>query len=248
MEKLDKEYCRTVLEKFLSYPLTSTNNLLDEFIKLPNAIYKLDGGKKNFVYIPGTRKDRVVLVAHADTVWDSYYYEDELCENILSYKKGKYFNLSKKYGLGADDRAGCAILWILKDMGHSLLILDGEEHGQIGANHLKKEYPDIFNEINNHNHIIQFDRRGNKDYKTYDIPVSNEYIKFIKKNTKYRCPGNNSRTDIVVLCEKVCGVNLSVGYYNEHYSSEYLVFKDWYKTLKLSYKMLSKQQDKFIIE
>ena len=44
------------------------------------------------------------------------------------YRSGVYDE-----GIGADDRAGCAILWLLKDSGHSLLVTNGEE---IGCNRL----------------------------------------------------------------------------------------------------------------
>ena len=33
---------------------------------------------------------------------------------------------SEKYGIGADVRAGCAILWLLKDLGHHIIVCDYE--------------------------------------------------------------------------------------------------------------------------
>ena len=49
------------------------------------------------------------------------------------FEDGVYSSGDDLCGIGADDRAGCAMLWLLRDSGHSLLILDGEEHGQVGA-------------------------------------------------------------------------------------------------------------------
>ena len=69
-EEKNKEE-REALEKFLSMSVKSSDEVIDTFANLPNAIYK-QGKKPNerFVYIPGTRDDKVLLIAHADTVWD----------------------------------------------------------------------------------------------------------------------------------------------------------------------------------
>lgn len=128
---------REVLEHFCSFPLDSSIEVLKEFAKLPGAISCFDEEKKNFVYIPGERSDRVLLVAHADTVWDNEYTNFEKISQSIIRKRNTYIGTNEEYGIGADDRAGCAILWMLKDSGHSLLVTDGEEHGQIGANHIR---------------------------------------------------------------------------------------------------------------
>ena len=244
-EKLTKENVKKVLEEFISMPIDSSNNVLEKFSLLPNAIYHNDGSKKNFVYIEGTREDKVLLVAHTDTVWDKYYEELDDCTQSIYEKNGVYYGTNPEFGIGADDRAGCAILWLLKDMGHSLLIVDGEEYGQIGSKHIKRNYPDIYDKINNHSYIIQFDRRNGKDYKVYNLPVSQEFIDFIENNTKYEDAGRFASTDIVVLCNEICGVNLSIGYYNEHHSDEHLVFDEWYNTLIIAYELLLKKQSKY---
>ena len=110
-----------------------------------------------------------MLVAHADTVWDELYEKKPASQRLISSRNSAgQLTLSgknKKYGIGADDRAGCAILWLLRDTGHSLLILNGEESGQQGANYLKNECPDLFKEINQHHFALQFDRRNASDYK-----------------------------------------------------------------------------------
>ncbi len=216
-----------------------------EFAKLPGAVSCFDGGKRNFVYVPGTRKDRVVLVAHADTVWDSGYNQGEIYTQSLTFENGVYSGTNSDCGIGADDRAGCAILWLLKDSGHSLLIADGEEHGQIGSNHIRSAYPDLFDEINDHSYIIQFDRRGSSDYKFYNLPVSDEFRDFIETKTGYSDAGRAARTDIVTLCGKICGVNLSIGYYDEHTAYERLVFSEWLHTLNVVNDFLKKDQKRY---
>ena len=236
---------RKVLEKFLSMNVKSSDEVFDEFAKLDNAQVYGDKPLKRFIYIPGTRKDRVLLVAHADTVWDKNYMPELLpTPQRLGYAFGKYYNenSSSLTGIGADDRAGCAILYLLKNSGHSLLILDGEEHGQIGANYLKNNYPALFKEINEHCYAIQFDRRNANDFKCYNILVTQDFKNHISKNLKMEEAGKKAKTDIVVLCEKMCGANLSVGYYGEHTEYERLDFKQWLSTYKKVSEMLQNEQ------
>ncbi|MEI6614195.1 MAG: hypothetical protein WCL37_04800, partial [Chrysiogenales bacterium] len=149
-----------VLLEFLNMPLGSTGEIFAKFGELQGTEHRGEG-KKQFLYRRGLRKDRVLLVAHADTVWDCGRQEIARENGIIRNRKG---------GLGADDRAGCAIVWLLRDLGHSLLIVDGEERGRQGSNWLMEANPDIRNEINNeHNFVIEFDRRNGRDYKCYNV-------------------------------------------------------------------------------
>ena len=122
-----------VLKEFLGFPINNSDNVFDKFLQIPNNIYHADPEKneRRFIYIPGSRQNKVVLVAHADTI----------CKNndsrVEFYEENDFFYGKDNSFLPADDRAGCAILWLLKDSGHSLLITDGEEDGKIGANYIK---------------------------------------------------------------------------------------------------------------
>lgn len=245
---LQIESARKTLEYFCAFPLDSSEELLKKFAELPGAISHFDGGKKNFVYVPGTRKDRVVLIAHADTVWDRDYGERDDLRQSLKKEDDIYSGVNSAVGIGADDRSGCAILWLLKDSGHSLLVVDGEEHGQIGSHHLREHYPELFGELNDHAYMIQFDRRNGTDYKFYSLPVSRRFERFIQSETGYQDAGRNARTDIIVLCHKICGVNLSVGYYKEHTPDEYLVFSQWFYTLCLAEQLLAPRQKRYLLK
>lgn len=242
---MEREYAKRELERFCSFPIGSANAVLEAFAGLPGAIVGRGGGKENFVYVPGKRADRMVLAAHADTVWDEAYGGDKYTCQRLKEKSGVYSGVKRDVGIGADDRAGCAILWCLKESGHSLLVLDGEEHGQRGAHYLRNEFPALAEEIDSHAYVLQLDRRGKEDYKTYDLPVTDEFKRFVEENTGFRDAGNLARTDIVVLCKKICGANLSVGYYDEHSSHETLVFDDWFRTLTLVEKMIGGRQKRY---
>ena len=248
-----------ILMQFLAFRPDDSVPVLQKFAGLDGAISHFDGEKKGFVYVPGTREDRVVLAAHTDTVWDKLYWgfflpeidEKELLEKehrpVLSdgiVRQGGW----NGWGLGADDRAGCAMLWLLRNSGHSLLLTDGEEHGQIGANHLMRSYPEIADELNSHNYMIQLDRRNDCDYKTYDLSVSREFIDYVESQTGYMDAGRRSRTDIVALCKRICGVNFSIGYYTEHYADDYLDVDHWLNTYRIVKSMLEKKQPRFLLE
>ncbi len=227
------------LYKFLSMPLSSSDEVFDTFAALDGAILKIGEGKQRFLYVPGKRKDRCLLLAHADTFFDRDYINKEV-KNSLKLENGVYSSTSPECGIGADDRAGCAMLWLLRDSGHSLLILDGEEHGQVGSHYLKEHEPELFEEINSHTFMLQLDRRYQHDYRFYDLPVSDAFREYVITETGYTDSDGPGRTDIGTLAEKICAVNLSVGYYDEHTPNERLVVSEWENTLKIVRTMLAK--------
>ena len=149
---------------------------------------------------------------------------------------------NKNGGLGADDRAGCAIIWLLKEMGHSILITNGEEQGGRGSNWLMNENHDIADKINSsHQFIIQLDRRNGRDFKCYSVGTD-DFRAYVSKITGYSEPDRSSYTDIVTLCRDICGVNLSIGYRNEHSEDEHLIIDEWIKTLNICRKWLSEEK------
>ncbi|MDY0017624.1 MAG: hypothetical protein RBS89_07265 [Candidatus Delongbacteria bacterium] len=218
MNKYDQNNDIKTLREFLSYPLNSTDGIFERFSALPGA-KKMGTAPARFVYVPGYKPDAAVLVAHADTVW-----------TIAQSRSGVT-------GIGADDRAGCAILWLLRDSGHSLLITDGEERGCLGASYASRCI-DIDNELNAHTFMVEFDRRGANDFKCYDVgtPEFRSYVADMMPG--YTEPDRSSCTDICVLCKDICGVNLSIGYYNEHTTSERIEEDEWHATLTAARKWL----------
>ena len=217
-----------ILLEFLNMPLGETGEVFARFRSLDGIVHRGEG-KRQFVYRPGIRDDRVLLVAHADTVWEGGRQEIVHENGIIRNRKG---------GLGADDRAGCAIVWLLRDLGHSLLIVDGEEVGREGSHWLMEVNPEIAEEINEkHNFVLEFDRRNGRDYKCYDVGTP-EFRYYIKAMTGYAEPDRHPYTDIGILCRNIPGANLSVGYRNEHTAQEYLVVKEWQRTLDMSRRWL----------
>ena len=221
------------LRFFLSMPLNATP-VLEHFAAMPNAQFHDFGGQKRFVYIPATRDNAVLLVAHADTV-DETNFPTELLEIDDTIR-----NADTDQILGADDRAGCAIAAILGPMlGHGILIADGEEHGQIGAMALMERCKTLADELQSrYQFMVEFDRRMNRNFKCYNVGTD-EFRDYVKAKTNYRDDGRSAFTDICTLARDICGVNLATGFYNEHGCDEYLDKSDWLETLNLAIHWLS---------
>jgi len=191
------------LKRFLSFSISETDVIFNVFKKIDNSVFREadSSGKQRFLYVEGNRKDKVLLVAHADTVYDEHYGYPPQYNYLVN--DGEVITAVDEYGnpqlLGADDRAGVAILWLLKDSGHSLLITDGEERGQIGSNWLVNSNNDVATEINEkHQFMIQLDRRNANDFKCYDVGTA-EFRKFIRDKTGYTDAGKSAYTDICTL-------------------------------------------------
>ncbi|MFA6223413.1 MAG: hypothetical protein WC647_13975 [Desulfomonilaceae bacterium] len=221
-----------VLRRFLGIPLGSADGVFDRFLEIPGAIYRGEGLER-FLYVRGSGSNKVLLVAHADTYWDHEYGYDPGPTHKIKIEDGEIRAVNEEFGLGADDRAGCALLWLLRDLGHSLLVTNGEEHSQTGSSWLMDHSKQIYDEINrDHQFAIEFDRRNGRDFKCYNKGTE-EFRAYVAKKTGYTEPDLGSSTDIRILCREIAGVNLSVGYHNEHGNQEYLNIAEWEHTLNL---------------
>lgn len=216
----DKELFKTI---FMSNDIQLFELLRKVLKSIGYTIYSSLG---NYIYAVG--EIPIALVAHIDTVWNFAPYP---------YYNDKYKVLYSKDGLGADDRAGVvAILKILSSgLRPSIIFTLGEEIGGIGAQKLVSDFPFPVNPIN---YIIELDRHGNNDACFYNCTKENfqEYIinnfKFIKAEGIF--------SDIYFICPKwnIAGVNLSIGYYNEHTKQEYLDLTIFYKIITRVKQML----------
>ena len=163
----------------------------------------------------------VALVAHMDTVFsvptDDVYYDP---------KKGVLWSPD---GLGADDRAGVFAIIEIINAGYRphIIFTTDEEKGCIGASALAK-LPCPFEDLK---YIIQLDRRGANDCVFYDC-FNPSFVKFIESFGFTEAHGTFS--DISSLCPSwtVCGVNLSIGYYNEHSFQETLNIGQMFQTIE----------------
>ena len=192
------------------------------------------------------------LNAHMDTVF-------EFGKNrkiFRSVEKGQDIFYTNDKCLGADDRAGLEIVLSLmedfadknsdlhKNFFGTLIawITVDEETGCVGASHLAKNST-MFEEMDM---SITFDRRN-----TRDIVIRNTWQDFCDKSygevfvkasqllgMDYK-PVTGGISDAMVSSENgVNSVNLSVGYDNEHSSSETIDLNAFYDTYKLALKFM----------
>lgn len=170
----------------------------------------------------------ITLVAHLDTVFkfppEEFFYDRK--KNVIWSPDG----------LGADDRAGVfAIIQILKTglRPHIILTTD-EESGALGASAVIRDYPQAFTEMR---YLIELDRRGTNDCVFYDCDNEkfSNYIESFGFTQNY-----GSFSDISVLCPAwgIAGVNLSIGYKDEHSYQERLYVSAMLATIDKVCKML----------
>lgn len=176
----------------------------------------------------------VAVVAHLDTVFNTppadIYYDT---------RKGVLWSPD---GLGADDRAGVfAILKLLqKDLKPTVIFTTGEESGGLGASSLITDFPSC--PVLDLRYIIQLDRKGKTDCVFYDCD-NQEFIDYIEKFGFIENFGSFS--DISVICPawKVAGVNLSIGYEDEHSYSETLHVNPLFATIAKVQTLLTQKME-----
>lgn len=235
-----------LVEAFLALPIASADGVFSIFAELPGAV--CGSGKtpmERFVYIPGTRKDRVLLVAHGDTVWDAAY--GKPAQTAPVFRDGIFYSENPACGIGADDRAGCAMLYALRNCGHSLLLLDGEERGKIGARYLRKNHKKLFRELNGHRFMIELDWEGTGGCLFNQVDNTNTFKHYIENTLGFHDDHVDGGCDLQVLCHRVCGVNVGVGYHRCHSAGESLSLTEWENTLQRLSVFLSGKQPRFSI-
>lgn len=207
--KLDQATLKSMLHKLLSEIADYTVYSTDLFIAAEGNI-------------------PIVLVAHMDTVFNrppKDFYFDE--------KRGALWSPE---GLGADDRAG--IFAILKIIGSGLhphiLFTCDEETGGAGAIDAS-QYGSFFGDIR---YVIELDRRGSNDCVFYDCN-NTDFIQYVETFGFKEAIGTFSDISIICPVWKTAGVNLSVGYYNEHTICEILMVDELARTISRVKEMLT---------
>lgn len=240
-----QEQAAAVLRQFLGLPLDSGDAIFERFAALPGAVCGCGSQPlQRYVYLPGTRKDRVVLVAHMDTVWD------RACGKpcgapVLVEQDGVFYSGNPACGIGADDRAGCAMLWALRDSGHSLLVVDGEAHGKIGAQFLRSTNPALFRELNRHRFMLELDWRGTGKCLYHQVENTQRFKRHITQQLGFAEEDKHGACDLQILCRSICGCNVAVGYYNYRTAREFLRTEEWEKTRSALEAFLRQRQPRF---
>ena len=202
-------------------------NLMSYYLKKQG--YKTIRNTTDFVMAEGNIP--IALVAHMDTFFEGYKADREL-----------YYDQEKNVmfcpdGAGFDDKAGLfAIITLLsKGLRPHIILTTDEEVGGIGASFVAEEKP--FEDLR---YIIELDRRGKNDCVFYDCANEdfNKYVEGFGFKTS-----RGSFSDISIICPAwgVAGVNLSIGYQNEHTKSEILDVAAMFATIERVAKMLKEK-------
>lgn len=168
----------------------------------------------------------VILVAHLDTVHTAPPSE-------IFYDKDKGVMWAPN-GIGGDDRCGVVSVLSLISAGYrpTVIFTYNEEIGCVGASQLVNDYydnPFIQSLLDNHNFMIQLDRKGFSESVYYSLE-SPEFEAFINDYGFDTHLG--SYTDIAVLAPilEIAAVNLSAGYMDEHTDVERIYIKEMLET------------------
>ena len=222
-----------ILERLISLNQKQTKKTVSRFLKTK---YPKVVETKDYIYAEG--EIPVALVAHMDTVFekDKYHKRDKIFYDI---QNGVMWN---PYGAGFDDRAGVfAILKIIRDgyRPHVIFTTD-EEVGGIGATELtEKEKESPFSELK---YIIELDRANEVDCVFYDC-YNEDFIDYVESFGFIEAWGTFSDIDVICQQWKVAGVNLSIGYKDEHTASETLYVNAMLSTIQKVKKMLNCAKD-----
>ena len=241
-----------ILLEFINQPLDTADGIFEKFSALSGAqIYTGEKPGERFLFLKGNRPDAATLVAHADTVFDVSGEHEVIVDGDL-IRSG-----SVTYGIGADDRAGCAMLWLLKDLGHHILVCDYEEGTHpdaigccTGSKYLMSAHPKIAQIINNSSFVFEFDRRlafgvRREHYTSYWLPVTDEFRQFMESEIGFFDDDKSGYTDILELCTQVCGANVCVGYAHAHTSRESISISAFMNTYSIMCKVLSRDLRRF---
>lgn len=196
-------------------------------------------GKENVVapgdYILCVGNCSAMLCAHLDTV------HKKNPRKIIE-SDGK---ISSPQGIGGDDRCGVyAILSVLKNLEESgkkpFLFFSTDE--EVGGASTKKAAVDVKNFIAPVGFMIELDRANSIDSVYYKCD-NKEFKKWI--DSYGFVEANGSFTDICTLCEAwdLAGVNLSVGYYNAHQTTEYVILSELQETIDKVTQIVSDAKD-----
>lgn len=166
---------------------------------------------ETYDYIIAEGETPIALIAHMDTVFEkppSHIFYDPIEEVVWS-----------PFGGVGDDRVGIFLIAsiIIEGYRPTIIFTNDEEYGGLGATQLITDYPIPPWKIN---FCIELDRHGKQDAAFYNC--GNEaFTKYITGFGFDACRG--LFTDICIICPvwKMAGVNLSVGYVNEHSAMEH---------------------------
>ena len=160
----------------------------------------------------------ILLLAHLDTV-----HKEPV--QVIRKKKGGNI-LTSPQGIGGDDRCGVYALANIHEQAARkpwLLFTCDEEIGGVGAEvfadaYQKKQFPKALDEVKM---LVELDRKGSQDAVYYGC-ANEDFEKYITSKGFRTEFGSFSDISVVAPAMGIAAVNLSIGYYHAHTTSEYI--------------------------
>lgn len=237
-----------LLKKIIRMDQLSLYDFLHKELSKSYTSIDTDGKDKRYLFCVGELP--IMLVAHLDTVfeqytslrkgnsmWDNYLKQVEVSNKPIYHDKEEEVMWSPK-GLGADDRVGVFMIlsMIRQGLRPSILFTTDEESGSISGEAFAQRYRKSFYKYGI-KYLLELDRSGYNDCVFYKCKndIFKSYIEKFGFKTSL-----GSFTDISILCPilGVAGVNLSVGYFNEHSFSEMIDLFTMSKNYDIIYYMV----------
>ena len=218
--------------------------------ELSKSYTSIDTDEKDKRYLFCVGELPIMLVAHLDTVfeqyaslskgysmWDDYLKQVDVSNKPIYHDREEEVMWSPE-GLGADDRVGVFMIlsMIRQGLRPSVLFTTDEESGSTSGRAFAKRYKESFYKYGV-KYLLELDRSGHNDCVFYRCE-NDAFKSYIEKFGFETALG--SFTDISVLCPilGVAGVNLSVGYFNEHSISEMIDLFTMSKNYDIIYYMV----------
>lgn len=215
-----------LMKKLISFKQEETKEFVAGFL---NKFYQ--GIVENEEYIFAEGNIPIALIAHMDTVFD----DDGNDRNHIShYWNGKMYH---PFGAGFDDKAGIFSIFKILEDGYlpHVIFTTNEEIGSLGAKKLVEDLSE--NSFNDLKYLIQLDRANEHDCVFY-LCENREFISYVESFGFVEAFGTS--TDIKHICPvwNIAGVNLSIGYKDEHTENETLDVNIMFNTISKVKEML----------
>lgn len=215
-----------LMKKLISFNQEETKEFVVGFL---NKFYQ--DIVENEEYILAEGNIPIALIAHMDTVFD----DDGNDRNyIFRYLNGKMYH---PFGAGFDDKAGIFSIFKILEDGYlpHVIFTTNEEIGSLGAKKLVEDFSE--NPFNDLKYLIQLDRANEYDCVFYSCE-NREFISYIESFGFVEAFGTS--TDIRHICPvwDIAGVNLSIGYKDEHTENETLDVNIMFNTISKVKEML----------
>ena len=211
---------------------------MDEIEVLVDFSRKFGGftDEEFFAYKEGDTK-LPLLVAHTDTVAAIPPKKSEIIydpkNKVILRKPMLGWSKWGSEPLGADDRLGVAMIYLLLQQFPEapVLLLNYEEYGGYGA---RQAAAILKEELQRYPYFIELDRCGCKHFAHYGHINTQftEFLSAILPNWQFQ---RGTFTDIAILCPaaKRCGINIAIGYYNQHTAHEFVELQHNRRPLKV---------------